>query len=305
MSYDITKTDGTKIYGDAGLPEGETDSIVYKESNINGGLMMIGKLVPEYGTDQSNNFLRLLENFSNDIFPDDPVTGMIFYKNDEQSLFVCTDEDSNWEEEGKSQREPEWTKLLAIQFQKPVPPAEPINGDLFFDQEDKKLYIYDSSVEAYVLIGPANYKNKKEISFFGTTSRAQTNFHSQINFDIGTTNLVTARIVASEKMSDDYIATHSGGRRPECSAWIYRLLVNNYKISDSESSLYVSKIIGNPNFELIGKTEHNVSEWTVTPSINTSNQLVLSCFGLGTDSAEIRPEDDHVEWEIDIDIVKV
>lgn len=291
MSYNITRTDGEQLYGEEGLPENTTDTIVYKNSETqSGGLVMIGKLIPEYGTDQSNNFLRLLENFSNDVFPDNPILGMLFYKKDETSLYVCTDE-----------LKPTWTKLLAIQFEKS---NEPINGDMWFDPDNKKLYIYDASpdVKDYILIGPSNYKNKEELSAKGETSIFEDTISKTISFDQGTTNLVTVRIVASEKMSASYIANNAGGRNPECASWIYRMVVNNYMLPNGK---YISEIIGNPNFELIGRTSGNAMNWTIEPTIDTNNDLVLTAFGVGSDNNSILPEDNHIDWEFDIDIVKV
>lgn len=291
MSYNITRTNGEQLYGEEGLPENTTDTIVYKNSETqSGGLVMIGKLIPEYGTDQSNNFLRLLENFSNDVFPDNPVLGMLFYKSDETSLYVCSDE-----------LKPTWTKLLAIQFDKS---SDPIDGDMWFDKENKKLYIYDSSddVKDYILIGPSNYKNKEELSAIGETSIFEDTISKTISFEQGTTNLVTARIVASEKMSPSYVANNSGGRKPECASWIYRLLVNNYMLPNGK---YISEIIGNPNFELIGRTNGNALNWTIETSIDTNNDLVFTAFGVGTENNNILPEDDKILWEFDIDIVKV
>ena len=68
---------------------------------------------------------------------------------------------------------------------------------------------------------------------------------------------------------------------------------------------YISEIIGNPNFELIGRTNGNALNWTIETNIDTNNDLVFTAFGVGTENNSIMPEDDKILWEFDIDIVKV
>ena len=92
-----------------------------------------------------------------------------------------------------------------------------------------------------------------------------------------------------------------GVRKPESAAWIYKMLVNSYT---NENANQVIEIVGNPNYELIGRTSGEALNWTVNPQIY-NNYLRIRVNGVGTTSPVITSEMDSVEWEIDVEIIKV
>ena len=63
MTYNITKTNGT-IVKELGENIIDFDTISY--------IGLIGKLSPNYGETQSNNFIHLAENFANATAPENP-----------------------------------------------------------------------------------------------------------------------------------------------------------------------------------------------------------------------------------------
>ena len=68
MAYVITKTDGTTLVTVAdGTVNNSTD------------LTLIGKNYFNYGSPQNQNFVKLLENFSNTSAPSSPITGQLWY----------------------------------------------------------------------------------------------------------------------------------------------------------------------------------------------------------------------------------
>lgn len=80
MSYTLTLTNGLKLTDiiDGSIDQSSTD------------LTLVGKNVSNYGTFVNDNFVHLLENFSNDIEPAQPVVGQLWYDTSENLLKVYT-----------------------------------------------------------------------------------------------------------------------------------------------------------------------------------------------------------------------
>jgi len=79
MSYYINKTDGTAIQ----VLDGTTDT-------TSTSLALIGKLSSVYGEKQNENIVRLLENFSYNISPSNPITGQLWFDTDTNNIKVYT-----------------------------------------------------------------------------------------------------------------------------------------------------------------------------------------------------------------------
>lgn len=80
MSYTITLTNGNKLADiiDGSIDQSSTD------------LTLIGKNISNYGTFFNENFVQLLENFSNDVEPPQPLVGQLWYDTSENLLKVYT-----------------------------------------------------------------------------------------------------------------------------------------------------------------------------------------------------------------------
>ena len=68
MSYVITKTDGTTLA-----------TVAENSINTSTDISLIGKNYFNYGQAQNQNFVKLLENFSNTSAPIAPITGQLWY----------------------------------------------------------------------------------------------------------------------------------------------------------------------------------------------------------------------------------
>lgn len=291
MTYQITRTNGSQ-YSEGTIPDNKIINVLDETSSY---LSLIGKLSADYGEDQSNNFFHLVENFANEKFPSNPVNGMICFRTDSDynGLYMCIDETASLE----SAR---WKKILSINFDNNGAHQA---GDIYYDKENKKFYVFDDTIGDngdWVLIGPQNYYNKQYISTILNSSSDIQSANIQIDIDEGTSNLVTIKAVAKEKMNKD---THPeyGIRTPECASWIVRLLVDSYTASNGEK---IVVIIGQPNYELIGRTSGQALNWTIEPEI-FDKKLKITVTGVGTDNPLVTPEMDSVAWELDIEIVKV
>jgi hypothetical protein len=269
--YNITKTDGT-IIKEIGENIIDFDTI----SNIG----LIGKLSPNYGETQSNNFVHLVENFAGTTTPENPLSGMIFFNKTDNSLYVCTDATQKT-----------WTKMASLNFEKPKSPQR---GDMFYDQDDKQLFIFDDSIDPFgdwVLIGPDNYMHKQKVSSVIETSKSMGEGSYTIDLDSEKVGLITLKIVASEKISTKSV--YYTKKVPACSAWIYKLLVNNYVSATGDYAI----MVGSPTYELIGQTD-DAKDWTVNVEVK-DNQLVI------TVNATISDKNTSIQWEVDGEILKV
>ena len=290
MSYNITKTNGDPLYTD-GLPENTTDSIIYKEVNPDtnelngGGLVMIGKLIPDYGTYQSNNFVHLAENFANDARPDNPLKGMIWYNTEEGCLYVCDNDETH-----------HWTKLLSVIFNKDEV-SNPAAGDLYYDEEEKKLYIFDATKDDWIAIGPANYYGKQtDTAILETSALAPSMSYKIKGIENNSSNLVTIKAVAKENV----IRTESGRPNvPETAAWIIRFLINSY---DAGGSYYAKRFVGDYNVETIAKTSNAATGWNVYPVIE-NNELWVYTVGTSYQGTT-EQNTPKISWQLDIEIVK-
>ena len=130
MSYTLKLTNGQILLT---LSDQQSD-------NITTSLTLIGKNVNAYGTDLNDNFIRLLENFSNDTEPTSPLVGQLWFDRVAQQIKVYTD---------SLQFKPVGGPILSQTL-----PVGLVAGDLWIDTSKSQLNYYDGT--NLVLVGP-NY----------------------------------------------------------------------------------------------------------------------------------------------------
>jgi len=140
MTYFVNKTNGTAIV----VPDGTKDT-------TSTSLTLLGKLSSNYGEDQNENFLKLLENFSSSTPPLKPILGQVWYNTSDNSLNVCYAEASG--------TTPAKFKSLATSNSGSSAPSDPTIGDLWYDSTDGQLKLWDGST--YITIGPPTGANIK------------------------------------------------------------------------------------------------------------------------------------------------
>lgn len=140
MPYIINKTNGQQItiVQDASLDQ-TTD------------LTFVGRNYAGYGEIQNENFLKLLENFSNGTPPANPLVGEIWYNNTDNTLNVCYAEAS-----GTISAK---FRTLAVSYTGETTPSDSTIGDLWFDTVSNQLKAW-TGVE-WIIIGPATGANIK------------------------------------------------------------------------------------------------------------------------------------------------
>ena len=118
MSYTILKTDGSAL---TSVVDGSIDQ-------LSTDLTLIGKNFSGFGVFINDNFVRLLENFSNTVEPSNPITGQLWYDTTENRLRVYNG----------SQFVVSGGTIVSS-----TPPSSLAAGDLWIDNIREQLYFND------------------------------------------------------------------------------------------------------------------------------------------------------------------
>jgi hypothetical protein len=183
MPYILNKTNGQQItiVQDASLDQ-TTD------------LIFVGRNYAGYGEIQNENFLKLLENFSNVTPPANPIVGQTWYNNTNNTLSVCYAEAS-----GTIAAK---FKTLAVSNIGASAPTDAVIGELWYNLGSDQLNVWNGS--EYIVVGPP----------VGSDIRAQ--WRGDFEFDspdsknynvkavVGSANEVVAVISAKPYTLDEY-----------------------------------------------------------------------------------------------------
>ena len=126
MSYQLNKTDGTLL---TALIDGQIDT----EST---NLVLVGRNYSGYGEYFNENFIKLLENFSNTAAPSNPLKGQLWWDSTDQRLKVY--DGSVWKASGGP----------IVQNTRP----QMVAGDLWIDNLNNQVYAFDGT--DLMLMGP-------------------------------------------------------------------------------------------------------------------------------------------------------
>ena len=129
MPYILNKTNGNSL-------------VVLQDASLDltTDLTFVGRNYAGYGEIQNENFLKLLENFSNTTPPTRPILGQIWFNStaDHRRLNVCYD--------GKNFKE---LAVLRVQSESP---SQSLTGELWWDSNNNQLKAFNGS--SYLTIGP-------------------------------------------------------------------------------------------------------------------------------------------------------
>jgi hypothetical protein len=146
MPYILNKTNGTIV---ATVQDASLD--------LTTDLIFVGRNYAGYGEWQNENFLKLLENFSNSSAPAKPIEGQVWYDTASKRLNVY--DGTYWK--GVSN--------LEKGIIDPATSKNPSAGDLWYEEREQQLYVYNGS--QYRLVGPlsgadtrAQWKGSYEVS---------------------------------------------------------------------------------------------------------------------------------------------
>ena len=165
MSYQLNKTNGDLLID---LVDGQID-------NTSTNLVLVGRNYTGYGEAFNENFIKLLENFSNTAAPSNPLTGQLWWDSSDQRLKVY--DGTVWKASGGP----------FVQNTAPTMVA----GDLWVDNLKNQLYAFDG--EDLFLVGP-QYTTAQGKSGFEITSILDEQSRSRTVINLYVANTLTAVI---------------------------------------------------------------------------------------------------------------
>ena len=128
MAYTITTTAGATL---ASIADGTVNSTATS-------LTLIGKNYAGYGIFLNENYIKLLENFTNPSAPNAPLTGQLWYDSTNALLKVYNG--TIW-------------KPISSSASGSSQPASPVTGDLWYDSANAQLKVWSGS--AFITVGPS------------------------------------------------------------------------------------------------------------------------------------------------------
>lgn len=132
MTYTVTTTSGAAI---ATIADGTVNTSATS-------LALIGKNYAGYGIFLNENYVQLLENFSNSTPPTAPLTGQLWYDNVNDILKVYNSDNNQW-------------KPISSSIAQSTAPSSAVSvtGDIWWDTTNAQLKVWSGS--AWITIGPA------------------------------------------------------------------------------------------------------------------------------------------------------
>ena len=127
MAYTVNRTSGAVL---TTIADGTIDTTT--------DLTLIGKNYSGYGELLNENFVKLIENFSNSSQPSNPISGQLWWDTSNGILKVYT---------GAA------FKVIGGSTSSATQPSSAAAGDLWFDNANEQLYVYNGA--SWVLVGPS------------------------------------------------------------------------------------------------------------------------------------------------------
>jgi len=160
MSYQLNKTDGTLLLD---LIDGQIDT-------ASTNLTLVGRNYSGYGEYFNENFIKLLENFSNTAAPSNPLTGQLWWDSTDQRLQVYNG--TVWKSSGGP----------IVANTRP----QMVAGDLWIDNLNNQVYAFDGT--DLMLMGPQYTESQGKSGFeIGSILDQQSRSRTVTNLYVGGT----------------------------------------------------------------------------------------------------------------------
>ena len=231
MAYQVNKFNGTQL---TSVADGTIDTST--------DLTFIGKNYAGYGEVQNENFLHLLESFSNATQPPKAIQGQLWYDTSTKKIKVYDNEKF---------------KVLGGAEYGSVEPVNPARGDLWFNSTTFQLHAWDGTT--FKLIGPdlttgqsslasSTVIDKDGVSHKITTLSANGKVVVVLNKDTAFT--LDSAVIPDFTLIKKGITLADSAEGISGGDWVYwGTASNSLKLGGADASLYMRK--DNPRFETI------------------------------------------------------
>jgi hypothetical protein len=164
MAYTINKSNGESIIVSDGTVDTSSTSLV-----------LIGKNYAGYGAFLNDNFVRILENFSNNTSPANPLKGQLWWDTNNNILKVYSG--TSWKIS---------TGATSSPFSSPPGDLSALGGDLWFDTTNSQLKVYSGS--SWITVGPQSLVGVADTGAFpATMTDTSAGTHIVVQFKINGT----------------------------------------------------------------------------------------------------------------------
>lgn len=234
MSYIVTTTSGTAL---ATVPDNTVNTTTTS-------ITLVGKNYAGYGVFLNENYIKILENFSNTTAPNRPLRGQLWHDSRNSLIKVWTVNDNN---QGR------W-KSLASSAAQSFAPVEPVAGDLWWDIATTQLKVWSGS--AWITVGPS----------IVTASSTSTSSGPIVETIIDSTQL--SRLVITFKIANRTIVIISG----DAAAFSPNTLIPGFvTIHPGINLISGSQFTGNATIALNALAVNNISSGSFLRSDQNSN----------------------------------
>ena len=173
MSYSLTLTNGT--------------ALITLNSGINTSatsISLIGPNVPSYGLSINENYIKMLENFSNSTAPSNPLTGQLWFDSSTGNVVLKNYNGVTW-------------KPLSSSINSSSAPANPQTGDYWWNTGTSTLSVYSST--GWITIGPSNPPGVA-VTAYTVNTTYDTNSNPHVVANLMVNNKLTG-VVSSDSFS--------------------------------------------------------------------------------------------------------
>ena len=260
MPYTILKTNGSLL---TTVPDATLDTTT--------DLSLVGKNYAGYGNVVNENFVKLLENFSNSTAPSKPLQGQLWYNSSAKTLNVYN---------GSA------FKGLASMYIQSGQPNNTVTGDLWWDTSASQLKTFDGS--SFQLIGPT--VSPKQTAIWNSLSPTDTSLTVQPVL-VGTINGIPQAVVwdggpneVNEfTLSDSSVLSQTtwptikkGITLPNADANGSTTASNYYFWGTAAEALHVKNVAGGFKGQLLYQTDPDYTSFVSTATTSTINSGMIS-----------------------------
>ena len=251
MSYQLNKTDGTLLLD---LIDGQIDT-------ASTNLTLVGRNYTGYGEAFNENFIKLLENFSNTAAPSNPLTGQLWWDSTDQRLKVY--DGSVWKSSGGP----------IVQNTRP----QMVAGDLWIDNLNNQVYAFDGT--DLMLMGPQYTESQGKSGFeIGSILDSQSRSRTVVNLYVGgTLSAVISNIEFTPQYAQRVLGLVTADNPDGIIKIGYNIVdTNNFKyrgIADSANALVTEGGIVRTADSFLPSTANGITTGTLT--IQNSGGLTI------------------------------